>query len=163
VNGVKQHCVGDQGNGMLCAPECNNNTNCPTQAKCLALPDGSANICYPRAGVCVGDGSLCAPCLSDADCPNGACVHAATELAGDYSTETFCAVKASSQCVSSTGSVCGGTSGCPKSEFGGLKNPVCCQAANDPYVPRDMCIGLVQFGVSAGSPGYAPGCFTPKR
>lgn len=151
VAGRKQHCVGDAAGGSFCAPECQTTSNCANEAVCVDAGVG-ANVCYPRARVCVGDGSLCSPCRSDADCgEDGACVK------GTYTTERACAKKAPS----------GDCSSCPKSAGGAQQ--IGCTREDSELAPKSYCVGLYDLGKEVtdqdGKP-YQPtdvGCWTPKR
>jgi hypothetical protein len=142
VRGIFQHC--DAGK---CTPECGNNSDCTAGQTCAV-----ARVCVPRAGVCVGDGSFCSPCRSDADCGNGA----GDCLSGQpYSTERFCSVKAT---VSPCDTTRANPPGCPA------------RATSDNWVatgcvttPRNQCEGLVRFGTAAGTPTPVPGCWTINR
>ena len=144
----KQHCVLDQNSLGLCAPECTASENCNFDAKCIDAGIG-IKTCYPRAGGCVGDGSLCSPCRSDADCgEDGACVR------GQYTTERSCAKKSEIPCK--TGSVSGTDFKCPASA--NPKAAVRCLGSSFENVPLNYCHGLWRFGESADV-----GCWTPAR
>jgi hypothetical protein len=144
VDNRPQHCVGDAQGGSFCAPECDASDNCNNEARCLDFGDYKA--CYPRAGACVGDGSLCSPCRSDADCgEDGAC------LKGQYTTEYACAKKPAGGCTDA--------SQCPGPGFG-AKAPIGCAKEATSEVPAGFCVGIYEFGPSGASD---VGCFTPKR
>ncbi len=148
LNNLPQHCVPDDNNVGFCAPECTTSENCKTlgASKCV---DGGIGIktCYPRAGSCVGDGSLCSPCRNDAECgEDGVCVQ------GQYSTERSCAKKSAIPCK--TGSVAGTDFKCPTSA--NPKATVRCRGDVFEQVPPNYCHGLYPFGESADV-----GCWTP--
>ena len=161
VKGKAQFCVaGSDGKGF-CTNECSSDEGCNTEALCgqnVTDKDGVAHprACFPRAGSCTGDGSLCSPCRVDSDCgPDGACVKGT-----DYSTERFCAKAA-------PGGDCGQ---CPKQ----LTNPPIrggCYKANatNPVfagdVPVNYCMGLFAFDIDDrdNSVIYQPGCWSPSR
>ena len=148
LNGLTQHCVPDDNSVGFCAPECSTSQNCPHDAKCV---DGGIGVktCYPRAGVCVGDGGLCSPCRNDADCgDDGACVR------GQYTTELSCAKKSEIPCK--TGSVAGTDFKCPASSA--PKATIRCRGDAFEQVPKDYCHGLYPFGESADV-----GCWTPAK
>jgi hypothetical protein len=148
LQGRKQHCTADDLGGTFCAPECSNNTSCTRDAYCYDYGDYQA--CYPRAGVCVGDGLLCSPCRSDADCKDeGACAN------GTYTTERFCATKAPGDCQG--GAMLGG---CP-STAPNPKVAVRCIGDNKTTleVPPNYCHGM--FQIEGGLAGI--GCWTPNR
>jgi hypothetical protein len=67
LNGITQHCIADGSGTTFCSPECTSDSNCEDEAKCETSPSTTSKICFPRAGSCVGDGMLCAPCRSDVD------------------------------------------------------------------------------------------------
>ena len=178
LDGRPQRCVPDATtNANFCTPECDSNDACNKEAKCVSYPklDGSPDkVCYPRAGVCVGDASLCSPCRSDADCGNdGICVQ------GQYSTERFCAKKSPGTCTSGQKPMC-------PAPFAGTKAYIACIDTSDvPQVPQNYCTCLYFFsdgpcqvtndcpiiqgstheecvnGVCVKSDDY--GCFTPNR
>lgn len=148
VNNLKQYCVPDDNSVGFCAPECTTSENCKTlgASKCV---DGGIGVktCYPRAGSCAGDGSLCSPCRNDDDCgADGACV------SGQYSTERSCAKKSEIPCK--TGSVAGTDFKCPTSA--NPKATVRCRGDVFEQVPANYCHGLYPFGESADV-----GCWTP--
>ncbi len=140
VDGVQSRCF-DDGSGAtpFCAPPCTSSANCRLDATCSGgLGDGT-KVCRPRAGVCKGDGTVCSPCRSDGDCPNGFC------LKGAYSPETFCSVKSTTACeASGQATIVKGT--CPPfTAFAGTT--IGCQSAGDDVnIPKDQCIGLINFG-----------------
>jgi hypothetical protein len=149
IKGTKQHCVPDDSGVNFCAPECEGLGNCPNEAKCIeaglpptpTLPNGP-RICFPRAKVCVGDGSLCAPCRVDTDCgPDGACIK------GEYTTEKACAQKVSA-CTA-----------CPKT-IASPKRQIGCSTKGSDSLPANYCVGLYSL---AGTAGSDIGCWTPDR
>jgi len=154
-NGVTQHCVGDDDYKGICMPECAATANCPFDATCKDTGVGTPT-CYPRAGRCVGDGSLCAPCRSDVDCgEDGACVR------GQYTTERSCAKKSKITCKD--GQTQGTDFDCDKVAV--PKASVRCLGAakNGSHgvfeqVPENYCHGLYPLGQSADI-----GCWTPER
>lgn len=143
LNGQPQHCIDDDSGRFYCMPECTSSRNCPNQAGCADV-GFEYKVCFPRAGVCVGDGSLCSPCRSDADCPDGACVK------GEYTTEKTCATRAPQSCEEGTT-----RGGCPES----LEDPnvvVACVGGRINEVPPNLCHGFYRFGSS-----FDVGCWTP--
>jgi hypothetical protein len=162
-----QHCdfgsaSGDAGASMgQCAVECASNTDCDNGQKC-----GNSNTAYctPNAGVCRGDGSLCAPCRSDDDCTGGGyCVVA------PYSHEHFCTFPANGHCPT-MGMVSPGT--CPAAPKGatypqadGNGSVACWSKADDlTFSWFDQCVGFVSFGTdNSGTTVYSPGCWTANR
>lgn len=152
LNGLTQHCVPDDNSVGFCAPECATSANCPKDAKCVDGGIGT-KTCYPRAGKCVGDASLCSPCRNDADCgDDGACVR------GQYTTELSCAKKSAIPCT--TGANAGSTQGkdftCPAPA--NPKAKVACRGDVFEQVPKDFCHGIYPFGESADV-----GCWTPAK
>jgi hypothetical protein len=148
LKGRTQHCVTDAKGGGFCAPECTAAANCNFEAKCVDVGIGPS-VCYPRAGLCVGDGSLCAPCRADSECgADGVCAK------GQYTTERACAKQSGVTC-SGTAKECG-VSAAPKAKIG------CTTTAGD--LPANYCVGLYNFGPpqSGGQPTDI-GCFTPAR
>lgn len=164
------HCVGDADGAGFCTPECETAKNCNNEAVCADVGIG-VNVCFPRAQRCVGDGSFCSPCLSDADCgEDGACVK------GQYTTERACAKKSTIACSvpadatgKPTGAPVSGTNfQCPAAPTDiPNKIGVGCYGAKDdkasglklPYgiagIPADYCTGFYQFGQSSDV-----GCWT---
>lgn len=141
--GVVSHCI-DGGSGLkTCANECTADTNCNNEATCTAVDGVDATVCVPRSGACVGDGSLCAPCRSDQDCPSGVCAKT------QYSTERFCTVASASNCKSND---CPAMPSIPGSPGGA------CLTKAIGEVPVGSCVGLFKLGDS----NY-PGCYTPRR
>ncbi|MBS2012606.1 MAG: hypothetical protein JST00_06965 [Deltaproteobacteria bacterium] len=140
IDGKQSRCANDDAGGKYCAQACNDNTNCRLDATCVSGPvEDGAKVCKPRAGVCKGDGSICSPCRSDADCPDGFC------LKGPYSPEKFCSVKSKSACTATgQGTIVKGD--CPAfTGFAGTK--IGCQGSSaDDSIPKDQCIGLIEFG-----------------
>lgn len=149
-NGVTQHCVADStGQANFCTPECASDTNCQNDAKCGNY--GGFSACTPRAGTCVGDGSFCSPCRSDADCPNGLCWSA------EYSKEKFCTVKSGKTCTLDSNNKL--ISDCP------TKNPApgavvgCTYPAAAQGEPLNQCVGYVLQGTGQDQ-GYVWGCWS---
>lgn len=141
LDGKQTRCTDDDVGGKYCATPCTTTSNCRLDASCTGVAADGTKLCRPRAGACKGDGSICSPCRSDADCPDGFC------LKGSYSPETFCSVKSTSACAPSAGaSIVKGA--CPPfTGFAGTK--IGCQSASgDENIPKDQCIGLIDFGES---------------
>lgn len=146
IDGQKAWCAEGADGKKFCTTECTSDANCRQDAKCEAAPElGGGSVCKPRAGVCVGDGTLCAPCRSDADCPEGAC------LSHPYSPEKFCTVKSKSPCKIVDQKL---QADCPKENQAGARIG-CFTQAGDEGAPKDHCIGIVSFGQSS-----VPGCWT---
>jgi hypothetical protein len=142
VLGRPQHCATDANGGGFCAPECDANEACNNEAKCVALEGLASKICYPRANVCVGDGSVCSPCRVDSDCgADGACVK------GSYTTERTCAKKV------------GACAECPKDVTAGGKRVIGCSAEDGDNLPANHCVGLYVIGDQPSDLG----CYTPDR
>jgi hypothetical protein len=162
--GKPQRCVPDATtNVFFCTPHCGSNDECNGEARCAPYPkdDGTPdNVCYPRAGVCVGDGSVCAPCRSDDDClqpgeqpGEGECIHGQY-----YATEKFCAKKSKTPC-----DTMGGGATCP-AEYGPAKKTqakVYCLGGNSGFAPQvdpNYCHGLLPFGSAVDI-----GCFSAVK
>ncbi|MDP8999171.1 MAG: hypothetical protein M3O46_03570, partial [Myxococcota bacterium] len=148
ARGIFQHC-----NAGACTPECAADADCNATVgdqSCVPL-----SVCTPRAGVCVGDGTFCAPCGSDFDCLNGFC------LAAPYSTERFCsqAMQGGAKCASG-----GPPSGsCPTHPSGSNYKAIACTTTSDDFAPANTCIAEVTFGTIMGMAQYVPGCWTLNR
>jgi hypothetical protein len=145
--GTYQHC-----NAGACTPECGSNADCNPAAQdqtCVPL-----SVCVPRAGTCLGDGSFCSPCRSDADCADGYC------LSAPYSEELFCSQKAAAGPCTADGAPNGA---CPTPPNGANYKGVSCTATTDDFAPVDQCVGVVTFGTSQDMPVYTPGCWTLNR
>lgn len=157
--GRPQHCVQSNDGKNFCAAECDSSKGCQKDAKCVAF-DGGYKACFPRAGMCVGDGTICSPCRSDADCTNGACVK------GQYTEERSCAIKSKKTCtLPSSGPQTAANYDCPTpTEPGVEKRSVRCLGGDPkqgwpfPEVPSNYCHGLWKFGDSADV-----GCWTPDE
>lgn len=147
IAGRPMHCVGDDLYRGFCTTECANSQNCNYDAKCLAPGDDHVTaVCYPRAGVIVGDGSFCSPCRSDADCgADGACVK------GEYTQERFCAKPSVKPCTASSVK-------CPTSAKPGVSVGCNVPVANKPKPLDNYCYGLYEF-----SDGNDLGCWTIPR
>jgi len=140
VDGRQMRCATDTAGGRYCSNPCASTTNCRLDAACNGAADDGSKVCRPRAGACKGDGTICAPCSSDADCPKGFCIKAG------YSPERFCSVKAAATCPAPTGQASITKGDCPA--FTTVKGvQVGCQAVggND-EIPSQQCIGLIEFG-----------------
>jgi hypothetical protein len=141
IDGTQSRCAPDDAGGKSCTVPCTTTANCRLDASCTRVLGDGTKVCRPRAGVCKGDGSLCSPCGSDADCPNGFCMR------GAYTPERFCSVKSTTTCAppaSGQGTLVKGA--CPS--FTGFADTViaCESASDDETIPKDQCIGLVPFG-----------------
>lgn len=132
VDGKQSRCIEDNTGVKFCANVCATNSNCALDASCSVVAEDGTKLCLPRAGTCKGDGSMCSPCRSDADCPNGLCIR------GGYTTERFCSVKSPSSCA--TKGDCPPFTGVSTTKIG------CQTASDDPNIPKGQCIGIVPFG-----------------
>ena len=142
VDGQQMRCTADDAGGRYCSNPCTTTSNCRLDAACNGVADDGSKVCRPRAGACKGDGTLCSPCASDADCPNGFCIKAG------YSPEKFCSVKSTSVCTApedprESPFVKGA---CPP--FTAKKGTVIgCQGRDgDETIPKDQCVGFVELG-----------------
>jgi len=154
-NGVPHRCVPDDDFKGFCAPECATTASCGNDAKCIDAGIG-VKTCYPRAGRCVGDGSLCSPCRSDVDCgEDGACVK------GQYTTEKSCAKKSAISCKEpprGEGQRSGRDFQCP-TVASPPKTPVLCLGGFAfENVPAGYCHGIYAFGE-----GGDVGCWSAAR
>ncbi len=172
VDGARQHCVSDAAGGKYCAPECGSDSQCNQEAKCADSAEAGAQVCTPNAGACVGDGSFCSPCRSDADCTGGACV------SSSYSTEHFCTTPSDGGCTyADSAGTCKLNAKCPTNPVAGSKtsctfsgkqntcslvdsngNPVGGSANSWPNIPNNFCFGQVLLDKN-----YVPGCWTKPR
>ncbi len=139
IDGTPSRCADDDlGTGKYCTTPCKTSSNCRLDAACTLVAYDGTRLCRPRAGVCKGDGSLCSPCHADSDCPKGFC------LGGAYSPETFCSIKATASCEANVNN----TGKCP-TFTGYAGTQIGCQSTNDnPSIPQDQCLGVVNFGTS---------------
>lgn len=154
IKGKAQHCIVDGSGTSICSPECDGNQACPNEAKCVD-PGIGTKTCFPRATVCVGDGSLCSPCRVDTDCgDDGVCVK------GQYTTEHTCAKKSTSSCGNSSNPTQGS---CPQKLTDGSKASVRCLGSVFNEVPPDYCHGIYSIGAASGSAAPDIGCWTPAR
>jgi hypothetical protein len=110
--GTDAKCVSMTG-GKFCTKTCTKgSTECPMYAECKAGSSGTY-YCQHKSGKCVGDGSLCAPCVSAAQCKTGGvCLtFGGTEesFCGTDCTSTGTCESSSSKCyqISTTQSQCG--------------------------------------------------------
>jgi hypothetical protein len=145
IKGTKQHCIPDVQGNLFCTPECLSPGTCPTEAKCIPGSTPNVNICYPRAKVCVGDGSLCSECRVDTDCgADGACVR------GGYTTERCCAKKVAN------------CSACPAMVPPIPDLPARKTFCSDPSAsqPASYCYGVYTI---AGQVKSDIGCYSPDR
>ncbi len=150
VQGIPQHCVQETSGAFGCMPECTTSKNCPLEARCADV-GLAAKVCYPRANVCVGDGSLCSPCRVDTDCgEDGACVK------GQYTTEKACAKKSATTCEKD-GKPSQGS--CPQTLEAGSKSDIRCLGSVFEEVPENYCHGIYRMGSEGGDIG----CWTPDR
>jgi hypothetical protein len=172
--GVREHCILGEHGTHYCAPECKDGSNCVnTDSECTNLEDtglcpgkGATCVCAARARECTGDGLLCSPCRSDADCKDGGLC-----LLADYSTEHFCGARSKVPCTiqrTATGSTL--IDKCPTSDEApnGKVTPAqisCLTTADGVEDPPNQCVGLVTFGTDpdTGTPEYVLGCWTPNR
>lgn len=152
IRGRTSHCVTDDRGKAFCTPECERTDSCTElngAAQCLDF--GDFNACYPRAGTCVGDGSMCSPCLNDTDCgADGLCVQ------GGYTREKACAKKSPSACAQKD---CPAMPGNLTSKSTGLG----CAKQADGDVPAGYCAGVYRFGGTDAEPGGDVGCYTPEK
>ena len=143
IDGKQSKCTQDDSGTRYCATQCTATTNCRLDATCTGTSDDGTKVCRPRAHTCKGDGSLCSPCRSDADCPMGFC------LKGAYSPEMFCSVKSKVACITNAATMTTSKS-CPAFTYSGTQigcEPEPASAASaDPNIPADQCIGIVALG-----------------
>lgn len=130
---------------MLCDPGTNScpwgsASSCQVWDERLGVP-----TCGHRAGSCHGDGSSCAPCVDDRDCPKGFCSF------NSFTSEQFC-VDESVVCACDEGdAVCLG-GGCPETPGGLTMNCV----SRGEGAPPDACYGAPTV---AGDETSALGCW----
>jgi hypothetical protein len=146
--GTFQHC-----NAGTCTPECGSDSDCDPGANdqtCVPL-----SVCEPRAGACVGNGTFCTACRSDADCVAGYC------LVSTYSKERFCSQTITNgNCSSTTGPPAGG---CDPLPLGASAQVVACTSMASDFAPTNQCIGEVTFGTAQGMTQFDPGCWAQNR
>jgi hypothetical protein len=150
--------VPDDAGRNFCAPECETSATCAeygasrcVDAGATDAEGGAHKTCYQRSGVCIGDGSLCSSCLSDADCgDDGACVH------GQYTREKSCAKKAPETCKGDP-SLGPGDGGCVKSVTTPKVSIYCLGGGALEVAPKNYSHGFYphdQYGdVGCGTPG----------
>lgn len=136
-------CIPDDNGARYCTVECDDDASCNNEAKCTTTPAAFNKVCIPRAGVCVGDGGICTPCKSDANCPNGVC--AKTE----YSTERFCTRSSSRTCTATDDGDCPGL-------INGAQSAGCF-VSDEPWW-QSQCTGFFTLGEDT-----IAGCWTPSR
>jgi hypothetical protein len=168
ANGTFQHCLGGS-----CTPECGSASDCASGQQC-----GAITTCIPRAHTCVGDGTFCSPCRSDADCApgGGVCLYA------DYSTERYCSVPmASGTCPPDTSGQ-GATinaapkGACPAAPQGSPASAahygaVGCTISSTSQAPANQCVAMTSISDGQGAcgpPTYSDcvlvlGCWTANR
>ncbi|MFO0734232.1 MAG: hypothetical protein U0270_00055 [Labilithrix sp.] len=149
IEGTKQHCIRDSVGRGFCTPECETNSNCNNEAKCVTAKlddNSSAKVCYPRSKVCIGEkDKLCSSCLVDTDCgEGGVCTH------GQFTTEKFCILPAPG----------GDCTKCPAEAPTTPPRKVGCSKQEDDLYPAAYCIPLYSIG---GTVGADIGCWTPDR
>ncbi len=151
VGGVISHCTAADDGNKICTSECMNDGNCNPDAKCVQ-PDGvAALVCLPRAGTCKGDGSFCAPCRSDVDCPMGFCIY------DNYSHERYCSVASTTPCTVDANMKLHAT--CPATPSAGPSGVSCETTKGNPNIPKDQCIGLIKDATG----GTAEGCWAVNK
>ncbi|MEO6420819.1 MAG: hypothetical protein ABIP39_15510, partial [Polyangiaceae bacterium] len=136
----------DSGDGnKVCTSECMNDGNCNPDAKC-----GDGSVCVPRAGTCKGDGSLCAPCRSDVDCPMGYCIR------DNYSHEQYCSITSGKPCSVDVNKKL--IADCPAAppETTGVS---CETTKGDITIPKDQCFGLIKDSTG----GTTTGCWAVNK
>lgn len=136
-------CEADNNGQRFCTIACEKDTNCAVDAFCA--PVNGKTICFPNAGVVVGDGKFCSPCRADSDCKAGGGV-CASDIS--YTTERFCTVPSPSTCKT--------TSDCPKAPEG-VAATGCANKESD-ELPAGSCVGLFKLGDND-----LPGCWTSPR
>lgn len=153
VAGSPQRCITDDDGVGFCTQECDQAGACGRpDARCSDV--GGIKVCYPRAGRCKGNGELCSPCRSDADCPQGTCV------TGEKTNEKSCTVKSPAPCKldDANGKACPAPAGPAGRVARCLGNQQTEQGLLYPEIPKDECHGYYQLGE-----GGDIGCWTPNR
>jgi hypothetical protein len=153
-----QHCdFGPTGAGVdaglaatgVCASECGSDSDCDASQNQHCL-NSTTSFCSPRAGVCKGNGKLCSPCRSDADCAASGGGGGGFCILADYSTERFCTVPGSPAPNMMCSCPAGTTTGAPGATVGCSLPP---QPGGPPIPPSApppyQCVGLQILG---GSP-----------
>lgn len=136
-------CAADNNGRRFCTIACEKDNNCAVDAFCA--PVNGKNICFPNAGVILGDGKFCSPCRADSDCKAGGGVCASDV---SYTTERFCTVPSPSACKT--------TSDCPKAPEG--VTAAGCASKESDELPAGSCVGLFKLGGND-----LPGCWTAPR
>jgi hypothetical protein len=148
INGAAAHCIAGGDGKRFCSNECEADGACRVDATCVDNAESGKRLCYPRAGTCKGDGKLCSPCRSDADCPDGICAER------EYEHERFCTVASKTPCSVVNNKL---EADCPTESPAGVKI-TCITTADYPSVPKDQCTGIVDFGRGTDAVGI-PGCW----
>jgi hypothetical protein len=166
--GIPEHCILDKQGTHYCATECQTTNNCALDQHCLNLSQSAfcsksdpTCVCAAIAQSCTGDGMLCSPCRSDADCKAGGGLC----LLADYSTEHFCGVPSKVPCTIQNGGL---VAECPKTDEApngkGATPLISCLTSPDGVEdPANQCVGLVVFGQDQGQPVDIIGCWTANR
>jgi hypothetical protein len=175
--GVPEHCILDRQGSHYCATTCETDNNCTLDAQCVNLGQSALCtktngpcVCAPYARECYGDGLLCAPCRSDADCKAGGGLC----LLADYSTEHFCGVPSKIPCTINSSdelvAMCPMTDEAPNGHTplpasAGSSTPLisCLTGPDGVEDPANQCVGLVVFGEDEGMPIPVIGCWTANR
>jgi hypothetical protein len=164
AKGTFQHCVAPQANkapdaGGSCTPECGGAADCNAGQTCMP----TFQVCLPRAGVCVGDGTFCSPCRSDLDCTPATTGAGAGQGSGvcfssaPYSQERFCGGPST---VNDCDASASDPPGCPTPSGSDNWKHVGCTQTPGAGV---QCFGIVTFGTASGNPVGIPGCWTVNR
>lgn len=152
VGGAKQYCIADADGRGFCTSACTRDTNCNDEARCAPIDD-ALSVCYPIADRCVGDGALCSPCLSNADCTaGGQCIR------GLYTSERTCSQPSPSNC---------GERDCnaPPENMSECGFVGCSSREGDNY-PAGHCLGLVPLNTNRCNTEehyFEIGCYARSR
>ncbi len=149
-----QRCIAGTDSVKFCASSCTDNNTCEKWADCADNATAGVKLCTPRAGVCKGDGNLCSPCRSDADCTTGIC--ATNDIA---TTEKFCTATSKVECKKETtdaGSKL--VADCPTAPAGASAAGVGCAYSRSSDLPLNECYGYYKFGADTNDYGY--GCWS---
>lgn len=136
-HGKQKHCL------KVCTK---GSTECPRFAECKDSGDGKTYVCHHKAGRCVGDASMCDPCITGEDCDKDAYCLTFTATKEQFCSKNCATNKCAGQGTALKCQSFKGSSQCLPGSPGGNQLPHCVGSLSNMMQPGDIFDDFVFVG-----------------